>query len=419
MIFNVKDFGAVGDGKTFDTKAIQSCVDACAEAGGGQVFLENGTFLTGTVILKSYIDFHISANAVVLGSPNCEDYPLITGHTHIDPELCPRFRSSCLIFAEEAINLSISGMGVIDCNGEHFVKLKKTVNHWKKYERISTETPPRVVFFTGCKHVRVTDVSMINQPSGWSYWIHDCDDVCMQRLNIDANLEYPNNDGIHINSSRDVTVSDCNIKSSDDAIIVRANNSSLKENKICERIAVTNCNIISHCGAIRIGWINDGTVRNCTFSNLCVTDSRNGVLITLPWRGPDRVADEGREESVIENITFDNLVMDRTFSYPIRIKIDDREETRIKCRYVGKLYFRGIKCRGLEFPSLEGSRNCKLTDIYFNDCIFEKEDQTQEYGDFKFLKEETVYSEVFSSEFITNTQDIFFNNTRFKDNRKK
>ena len=83
---------------------------------------------------------------------------------------------------------------------------------WMPYERICDDTPSRVVFFTGCKNVKIVDVTMINQPAGWSYWIHDCDYVTINGIKIDAKLDYPNNDGIHINSSRNVTVSELSDK---------------------------------------------------------------------------------------------------------------------------------------------------------------------------------------------------------------
>ena len=109
---------------------------------------------------------------------------------------------------------------------------------------------------------------MQNQPSGWSYWIHDCDYVSFNKCKIIANVQYPNNDGIHINSSRNVTVSNCDISCGDDCIIVRANNLSLAENKVCEKVTVTNCNLTSYANGIRIGWMGDGVIRNCSFSNI-------------------------------------------------------------------------------------------------------------------------------------------------------
>ena len=414
MEYNVKTYGAVGDGKTLDTGAIQACIDACVAAGGGRVLLEGGTFLSGTVVLKSNINLHIEANATLYGSPDCADYPKDREYKHIDPKGCARGNAACLIFAEEAENLSITGLGTINGNGKSFVRLEPTATAWKPYVRISLETPPRCVFLAGCRHVRITDVTLDDPPSGWSYWISDCDDVCMTRLRIRANVEYPNNDGVHINSSRDVTVSDCNIQASDDAIVVRANNSSLKENKICERIAVTNCNLSSRTGAIRIGWINDGVVRNCVFSNLTVTDSRNGIFITLPDKKM-QVPDEGREASVIENLSFDNIVMDRIHSHPIRIGIAEEKTSRVRVKSISKLYFRGIRCRGLEFPSVEGSESCKLKEICFEDCVFEKENRTPEYGEAVDRREDYKTVELFGDTLFSHAESVLLNNVRFLD----
>ena len=421
MIFDVRDYGAVGDGKTLNTKAIQACIDACAAAGGGRVLLENGVYVSGTVRLKSFIDFHIASNATFLGSEKCEDFPSMTDHTHIDPEKCPRNGSSCFILAEEAENVSLSGMGKIDGNGQHFIKPKENNHqaHWKKYERIGPQTPPRVVFFCGCRHARIENIGIYNSPSGWAFWIHDCDDVVIHGVTVDSNLEYPNNDGIHINCSRDVAVSDCNIKASDDALVVRANSVTLKENKVCERVSISNCNLISHCGGIRIGWLRDGVVRNCTFSDLSITDTRDGVLITFPWRGPDAIPDEGREDSVIENISFHNIVMDRIHNHPIHIKVDDHENTRNRIGSIDKLYFTGIRCRGLKFPSLEGSARYPLSEITFTDCTFDREDRTEEYGPLEFRDEEVRFTEVLGKEMFAHVNDLTLNNTRFRDLRKK
>jgi len=149
----------------------------------------------------------------------------------------PRWRNASIIYADEAENIAISGRGTIDCNGKAHVR-EKTDPNWKgmQYERIAPrrESLPRVVFFAGCKNVSITDVTMTNQPAGWSYWIHDCDCVKFDRCNILADVRYPNNDGIHINSCRDVTISNCFVETGDDAIIIRANNRSNK--RCCLRL---------------------------------------------------------------------------------------------------------------------------------------------------------------------------------------
>ena len=272
-----------------------------------------------------------------------------------------------MIFAEECENISITGMGKIDCNGTRFVREKQGEWTGWRFERIDAPTPPRVVFFAGCRNIKIEDITMLNQPSGWSYWIHDCDYVVFDKCKILAEVRYPNNDGIHINSSRNVTVSNCDIVTGDDCIVVRANNRSLAENKVCEKVTVTNCNLTSYSGGIRIGWISDGVIKNCTFSNLVMTDTVIGISIVLP--DFSKVPDRGREDTLIENLLFNNIVMDKIYGRPIKIYIGQTDGTR--CEAIRNIYFSKVVASGLEFPYLCGRKDNKIRNIYFNDCRFE------------------------------------------------
>ena len=368
-IFDIREFGAIGDGKTLNTAAIQSAVNACAEA-GGQVLVSEGVYMTGAITLKSNVDLHIDRNASLLGSPDCADYPEFE-MKHVCAKRLPRSRGAALIFAEECENISISGMGKIDANGYSFVKECEPYHWGWKFKRLDLPTPPRVVFFTGCKNVLIKDVTMINQPAGWSYWIHDCDFVGFDRVKILADVEFPNNDGIHINSSRNVTVSNSVISTGDDCIVVRANNVSLKENKICEMVAITNCTLTSHTNAIRIGWLNDGVIRNCVFSSIAISNTRTGITVTLPSRPINEpLSDEGREDTLIENINFSNITMDGIYLRPVQIDIADSPITR--CRAIRDIHFDGISASGIGFPYIAGRSNCHVKNIKFSNCDFRK-----------------------------------------------
>lgn len=409
MDFCISDYGALNDGKTVNTKAIQSAIDACNKAGGGRIVINDGVYITGTLILKQNVELHITASGTLMGSADCKDYPERTDLKHIVSKNLPRYRNACLIFAEECENISITGMGKIDCNGIGFVKLKEDYNGGWKYERIDAPTPPRAVFFTGCKNVRVQDITMTNQPSGWSYWIHDCDFVSFNRVKILADVEYPNNDGIHINSSRNVTVSDCSIVTGDDCIIVRANNRSLAENKVCERVTVTNCNLTSYACGIRIGWINDGVIRNCTFSNIVMTDTNVGIGIRLPGRAPEeKWADEGREATLIENISFDNIVMDDIYCTPIKCSIAD--SSTVRCEAIRNIHFSSIYARGLEFPCFLGRKKNRIKNVTLADCRFEKvsEDTMKDYKEHGAYWGRPVNNPIFS--YVDN---IILNSTTF------
>ena len=371
MTVNIKDFGAIGDGKTLNTKAIQSAIDFAGKT-GGRVLIEDGIYMTGTILYKSNVELHIASDAVLLGSPDCDDYPEAET-VHVNSSLLPRWRNACLIFAEECENIALTGMGTIDCNGKTFVIHSQAAGTGWKYHRDHTHpTPPRAVFFTGCKNVKVEDITMINQPAGWSYWIHDCDYVAFDRVKIDAEVEYPNNDGIHVNSSRNVTISNCSITCGDDCIIVRANNVSLKENKVCERVVVTNCNLTSYSAGIRIGWINDGTIRNCAFSNLVMTDCSCGIDFKFPYVKHDpnipSTSDIGREATRIENLTFDNIIMDKTYTAPVNFEIDPHEDVMVDA--VGNIYFSNMRVRGPQFIWIQGREQNHIQNVEFNNCSF-------------------------------------------------
>lgn len=414
MIYDIKNFGAVGDGKTLCTAALQQAIDSCAAAGGGRVLISDGRYMSGTIKLRSGVDLHIASNGVLLGSPDCKDYPEPENMLHTTRELLPRERGACFIYAEEAENISITGMGRIDCNGTAFVK-KKDEADWRcwVYERIDAPTPPRVVFFTGCKNVKVTDVTMVNQPAGWSYWIHDCDYVTFDRCKVIADVHYPNNDGIHINCSRNVNVSNCDITCGDDCIIVRANCSSLKENKVCEKVTVTNCNLTSWSSGIRIGWINDGTIRNCTFSNLVMTDTSVGIGIALPQRrGETRLSDEGRQNTLIENLSFNNIIMDGINANSVLVFVADCENTHVEA--IRSLYFSGIRARAAAHPVLYGRRDVIIENVQFTNCTFERRGSFNRchggWGSLGYVKEHSGGSII-----MNYVKNVTVNNTSFSN----
>ncbi|MBR0301312.1 MAG: right-handed parallel beta-helix repeat-containing protein [Bacteroidales bacterium] len=335
------------------------------------MIVSGGTFLITPFELKSGVELHIEADATLLASPDLADYPERENPKHVISENLPRYRNASIIYADEAENIAITGRGTIDCNGTHFVKEK--TGDWKGWPYVRTvprnESLPRVVFFAGCRNVTVTDVTMVNQPAGWSYWVHDCDLVHFDRCKIIADVRYPNNDGIHINCSRDVTVSNCLIQTGDDSIVVRAISKSLKENKPCERVVITNCTLRSWSSGIRIGWTNDGVIRHCTFSNIVMHDCSAGVAISIPGRSSVS-NDWGLEALHIEGLTFSNIRMDRVLD-PVYGNISEKED--VFCDAIRDIVFSDVYAKNcMNFPYFNGREDCPFEDIYFNNCSFEK-----------------------------------------------
>jgi polygalacturonase len=381
--YNIRDFGAIADGKTNNAESIQAAIETCASEGGGRVLVSGGTYLTGTLVLRSGVELHIAADGVLLASANREDFPEFPKQ-HVDVSKLSRFSGAAMIYAERCENISITGMGKIDGNGYAYVTPCAPYHSGWSYRRNGANTLPRVVFFAGCKNVLVEDVAVVDAPAGWAYWIHDCDFVRFDRAKVLCALDFPNNDGIHINSSRDVTVSNCEIRTGDDCIILRAANRSLYEPKVCERVTVTGCTLMSRTNAIRIGWVGDGTIRDCKLSDLTIDQTRTGIAIYLPTaavafsdnNAQSCGADEKKrdlgasalEKTHIENISFSNITMKNLYLSPLEIEIDTDENTPCDC--IKNIRFRHIYAETLGFFAIIGREGNAVENICFCDCEF-------------------------------------------------
>lgn len=390
--FDVRDFGAKGDGQAKNTAQIQRAVDACSRQGGGEVVFRAGRYLTGMFFLRDNVMLRIEADATLLGSADCADYPTNAPLRHLDAAKTPRLRTTALIVADECTNVGIVGAGRIDCNGQAFVELSRNrengyVNegqagkdakplgddwtNWKYRRKPGLLSPPRMVLFAGCRNVRVEDVTLTNPAAGWGYWVNDCDDVVFRRAKVLADPEYPNNDGIHVNASRDVSISDCDIVAGDDAIIVRCNCRMLPRPRPCERVTVRDCRLRSHANCIRIGWLNDGTIRDCLFENLAMRDSAGGIGIEIPELAPG-MTDYGCEASRWEGLTFRSITMDRIYSTPVRF-IVERDDANIRVDAIRNLTFSNLVCRSaLRFPTFKRLSGVPFEGILFKDCSFRK-----------------------------------------------
>ncbi len=409
MNYYVKDFGAAGDGVTLDTVAIQKAIDTAGKH-GGKVIIEDGVFKTGGIRMHSNVELHIAAGATLLASENIADFPNWKS-AHVDSDKLPLWKSTAIIFADECENIAITGMGTIDGNGSHCVEKKTGDFEGWIYKRISDDVPLRGVFLAGCKNVKIENITMVNQPSAcWSYWVHDCDRVSFNACKMLANLDYPHCDGIHINSSRDISVSNCTINCGDDCLIIRANNSSLKENKVCERVTVTNCTVTSYSAGIRVGWVRDGVIRNCSFQNIVMTDTTCGIDIYIPK--DYETSDRGRESTLVENLSFSNIIMNEVYGKPVKIHVVESEKTYVKA--VRNLYFHGIRARALEFPLILGKSDCYVEDLTFSDCRFE-EVKEEAFPKNKKHHGPAAWSATShtAEDMVTNARNVIFNSTVF------
>ena len=317
--YSVLDFGAKSDGQTLNTKSINAAIQKCHDQGGGTVLIPAGTFITGTIHLLSNINLHLEAGAVLSGSKDTLDYmanesPLFSeGYTHYG-----------IIYAKNARNISITGEGQIHGNGTWFMhdlsklndlyRLDKTVTRqglsYMKAGTISEDGPlyydyrPGMLFtFDHCENIHLTDIYIKDAPE-WTMRIGDCDNVAIRGITINNNPLIPNNDGIHCTTSRNIRISDCNIYTGDDGIIVTGlsnknpdmTDSIGNKTGMAENVTVTNCILSSRSSCIRIG-AGEHAIRNLVFDNLVMYASDRGIGIF------------SRNESDIENVNFSNIII--------------------------------------------------------------------------------------------------------------
>ena len=372
---SILEFGAKSGEKS--TAAIQKAIDECFRHGGGTVVVENGTFITGTLFLNSNVTLEIAAGATLLASPDTDDYPEFEWEWN--REDAPRHTVKCLIYIGKCENVSIIGAGSIECNGKSFCA--ENPNPWKgdddphvekRMIRTTILLPARMIFVMNSKNVTLRDFTMTDIAGGWATWINHCEYVMINRLKIYCHPYYPNADGVHINCCRDVFVTDCAIHTGDDCVIVRANTNTLNEDVPCENIIVKGCSLSSYCNAVRVGWRNDGEIKNCVFSDLVITNSRDALTIELPRESSP--SDIGRNVTRIENICFSNVVIDSTDRYPVNISVFAGNEAE----YIRSIKFCGIVSRSSRFPLLLGREDMKLENITFSDCSFRVTDAAEQ-----------------------------------------
>ncbi len=366
-VFNVKNYGAAGDGKTNDADAIQKAIDACSAAGGGQVLFPSAhTFLTGPFNVKSNIDLHIQANARVLASPDEKMYTKSAFRQNPG-------EGTIWIGGENVNNLGISGQGEIDGNGIAFMGEELSDSYVLKPFSIR-DPRPHVLTIVGGSNIRIRDIKIGNS-AYWTIHLIGCNDVVISGITLLNSLKVRNSDGIDLDHCKNVRISDCYIESGDDCICLK-NRREYEEFGRCENITVTNCTMTSRSCAIKIGSENMDTIRQVLFNNCIIKNSNRGVGI------------QNRDEGVVSDVVFSNMIIEgHLFSdvwwgkaEPIYITAYRRASGNHKdanWRFpkdavegrvgeVKNIYFSNIKCTSENGVYVSAESNDKISNIVFD-----------------------------------------------------
>ena len=289
QVYNVCQYGAVGNGKADDATAIQKAIDLCSAEGGGQVVLPaNHTFLAGPIQLRSNVNLHIEANATLLANPDESIY-------HLSAFGANEGEGMMWLYANDAENISITGVGTISGNGVAFMGAELEDSY--ELKPVTTFDPrPHVLTLTGVRNLIVRDVT-IRDGAYWTLHLVGCDGAVIDGINLLNNLKIRNGDGIDVDHSRNVRIANCHITSGDDCICLK-NRRETEKYGSCHDIVVTNCVMTSRSCAIKIGSENMDSIYNVLFDNCIIKASNRGLGI------------QNRDEGTVTDVVFSNILLD-------------------------------------------------------------------------------------------------------------
>ena len=343
LFFNVKDYGATGDGTTLDHESLNRAIAAASASGGGCVTVPAGTYLCGSIRLKSNVELHLQAGARIVAAPASMkaydesepfDFPEYQdgGHTY--------FHNS-LIWADGEQNVSITGPGMIDGEG----LTKRDTEQAGNVQGGSIGTGDKAIALKQCKNILIRDITIF-RGGHFAIIVTGCERGTIDNVTIDTNR-----DGIDIDCCKYLTVSNTKVNTPTDDAIVLKSSYALKRPVLCEHILITNCLVTGYklgtfldgtyqpekvnwvCGRIKLGTESNGGYRNITISN-CTCIWSSGLAF--------EEVDQGR----MENITVSNISMSHVHHYPIYITT-------------------GCRNRGPK----EVTRNSSARDIYISNVV--------------------------------------------------
>lgn len=294
-IYNIRDFGAKGDGTMLDTVAVQTAIDTCHKDKGGIVLVPAGDFLIGTIELKSNVTLHLASQGRLLGSGDPAQYK--AGNN-----IPPGNGNIVMISAANAENVRIEGLGTIDGNGAKFFTGKGDNTGPGQNSADGYFKRPHLLVFYKCQNLSIEDVFLTASAYHCMRILH-CKQVHFDGIRI-HNRVNKNNDGFHFNDCEYVHISNCDVTCQDDACALFGSN---------KFVTVTNCSFSTRWSCFRFGG---GNCENITVSN-CIIYETYGCPIKIRCGARSR----------FENFLFSNLIM-KDVTGPISIGLDSVSRTR-------------------------------------------------------------------------------------------
>lgn len=343
-VYDITDYGAVSDTTRLSTAAVQKAIDSCNAAGGGTVSVPAGNYKIGSIVLRSNVTLNLENGATLYGSTDIADYqPMTTDYVSLRTNV-PTIQ---LIYADNASNVAITGLGTIDGRGKAFPKLT-----WND-EGI---TRPHLLRLIRCSDVTVSGVTLKNSGCWMQHYLA-CDRVKIHGITVINRNNY-NNDALDLDGCHNVTVSDMIADSDDDGITLKSTSP-----RLCEDITISNCVVSSHCNAIKLGTETNGGFRNIIVRGVVVKPSadQSSRYFGLPT-GHSAISLEIVDGGTMSNVDIADITITGTES-PIFIRLADRRRPYAENAPIDKVgSISGIRLHDILIDGA-GPTGCSITGI--------------------------------------------------------
>ena len=299
--FDVRAFGGVGDGRTMNTAPFRAAVAAAhaswaATGAAASVVVAEGVYVTGCVALLSGVHLRVDAGATLLASNDASQFPAGGGAG-----------SWGVVFAEGARDVGVFGGGTLDGNWSAYVgawdarNVEYVPRGWDGAcaGNSTSDCRPMLAKFVGCSDVTVADVALVGSPF-WTLHLLNCSTVAVRNVTQRGDERFPNNDGIDIDSSQHVLVSDSTFDTADDGVCIKSTPGCLDT----FNVTVRNVTVRSRSSAVKIGSATPVDIHDLLFEDVRVHDSNGGLSI------------QARDGGTVSNVAFRNILVNGTRQWP-------------------------------------------------------------------------------------------------------
>ncbi|MCM1042659.1 MAG: glycoside hydrolase family 28 protein [Corallococcus sp.] len=377
---SVKSFGAVGDGTTDDSAAVQNAINCLPKR--GRLYFPEGRYYVAPITLKSDITLEFAEGATLLGSTDESRYPLLPGEVDDIVSgkqlLCGTWEGNAspmpqaLVFGAHIANVNIIGRGVIDGNAQN--------GTWWQNVKTRPVPRPRLVFLNDCSNITFHGVSAQNAAS-WQFHPFFSKNINFYDIAVSAPKNSPNTDGLDPESCDNVNIVGCRFSVGDDCIAIKAGKIYLgqKYKRPANRHTVRNCLMQFGHGAVTLGSELSGGVKNLTVTQ-CVFNATDRGLRIKTRRGRGKNA-------VVDGVTFANIVMTNVLT-PIVINawynccdpdrfseyVWSRQHLPVDARtpYLGKFVFKNMSCQDCHVAAAycDGLPERPIKEIVMENIVF-------------------------------------------------